>query len=73
MERRVTPERAIEIASSHPIPRVVENVALDQSGDRVLATALSSLVDDPRFDNSAMDGFAVRLEDITEATTLSIV
>jgi len=73
MERRVTPERAIEIAASHPIPRVVENVALDQSGDRVLATALSSLVDDPRFDNSAMDGFAVRLEDITEGTTLSIV
>ncbi len=48
-------------------------MALDQSGDRVLATPLSSLVDDPRFDNSAMDGFAVRLEDITEGASLSIV
>jgi len=36
---------------------------LDDARHRVLATPLSSLVDDPRFDNSAMDGFAVRASD----------
>lgn len=36
---------------------------MDDARHRVLATPLSSLVDDPRFDNSAMDGFAVRASD----------
>ncbi len=45
----------------------------DASG-RVLATNLASKVDDPRFDNSAMDGWAVRVADCkAEGTTLSII
>ena len=36
---------------------------MDDARHRVLATPLASLVDDPRFDNSAMDGFAVRASD----------
>ena len=43
--------------------RVMERATLDDARHRVLATPLSSLVDDPRFDNSAMDGFAVRASD----------
>ena len=43
--------------------RVMERATLDDARHRVLATPLASLVDDPRFDNSAMDGFAVRASD----------
>ena len=63
METRVTLERAIQIACATPMARVVERATLDDARHRVLATPLSSLVDDPRFDNSAMDGFAVRASD----------
>ena len=49
-------------------------VQLDDAAGRVLATTLASKVDDPRFDNSAMDGWAVRAADCeAEGTTLSIV
>ena len=49
-------------------------VPLDDAAGRVLATNLASKVDDPRFDNSAMDGWAVRAADCeAEGTTLSIV
>ena len=49
-------------------------VQLDDAAGRVLATNLASKVDDPRFDNSAMDGWAVRAADCkAEDTSLSIV
>lgn len=63
METRVTLERAIQIACATPMARVMERATLDDARHRVLATPLASLVDDPRFDNSAMDGFAVRASD----------
>ncbi len=56
-------ERAIELACAVPMARSSEKLSLDEARDRVLAVALASKVDDPRFDNSAMDGFAVRAED----------
>ena len=47
---------------------------LDDAAGRVLATKLASKVDDPRFDNSAMDGWAVRAADCeAEGTTLSVI
>ena len=47
---------------------------LEDAAGRVLATNLASKVDDPRFDNSAMDGWAVRAADCkAEDTSLSIV
>ena len=36
---------------------------------RILATDLHSLVDDPLFDNSAMDGFAMRESDVPTVPT----
>ena len=36
-----------------------ETVALTEAADRVLAEPIVSPVDLPRFDNSAMDGYAV--------------
>lgn len=59
MEKGVSLERAIELALQYPLPKHTEIISLDAARGRILASALVSKVDDPRFDNSAMDGFAV--------------
>ena len=59
METPVTIERAIEIARQTPIHTSTEQVPLNQAHNRILAEDLQSKVDDPPFDNSAMDGWAV--------------
>ena len=67
-------EEAINITNKFPLNIKTEQVSLDEAHGRILATDLSSKVNDPPFDNSAMDGFAVRFEDTNTApTTLSIV
>ena len=74
MEKGVTLERALEIALECPFPRKTESVLLEEAAGRLLARDLASKVDDPRFDNSAMDGWAVREEDCLEiGTVLRIV
>ena len=59
-------DEALEICRSTTIQTVVERVDLDNCHNRILAVDLPSLVDDPPFDNSAMDGFAMRYEDTLE-------
>jgi len=49
-------------------PPASERVALHEAAGRVLAENISSSVELPRFDNSAMDGYAVRAEDVEGAT-----
>lgn len=44
-----------------------ELVALSAAGDRVLAEQLIAESDSPRFDNSSMDGFAIRAGDLNGA------
>jgi len=67
-------DRALELAMRHPLWRSSHNAKLDSARNRVLSHPLESLVDYPRFDNSAMDGFAVRASDcITPKAELSIV
>ena len=67
-------EEAINIANKSPLNIETEQVSLDEAHGRILATDLTSKVNDPPFDNSAMDGFAVRFEDTNTApTTLSVV
>lgn len=67
-------DEAIKIAQKSPVDIEIEQVSLDEAHGRILATDLSSKVNDPPFDNSAMDGFAVRFEDTSTApTTLSII
>ena len=74
MEHGVYLDRALELAMRHPLRRSSHNAELDSARNRVLSHSLESLVDDPRFDNSAMDGFAVRASDcITPEVELSIV
>ncbi|MBT6640924.1 MAG: molybdopterin molybdotransferase MoeA [Euryarchaeota archaeon] len=56
---------AVRILESHPLTLPTETVTLDQGFNRILSRDLESKVDDPRYDNSAMDGFAFRYEDST--------
>jgi molybdopterin molybdotransferase len=46
-------------------PLGAERVALDSANGRVLAEDLAALLTQPPFDASAMDGYAVRAEDVT--------
>jgi len=59
-------EEAIEICNQNPIKSQTETLGLDKIHGRILAKDLISKVDDPAFDNSSMDGFAVRVEDTFE-------
>ena len=69
MERGVTLHRAIEVACAEPMTRRTEIVTLDEARGRILSDPLSSKVDDPHFDNSAMDGFAVKSSDCSSTET----
>jgi molybdopterin molybdotransferase len=58
--------------------RDIEVVDLLTANNRILATPVTSLLDFPHWDNSAMDGYAVRYEDVQHASaeqpaTLEIV
>ena len=67
-------EEAIQLSLQHTLSYAVEDVALDEAYQRILAKGLHSKVNDPPFDNSAMDGFAVRFQDTQEApSTLDII
>ena len=57
----------------HVSPLGVEDVSLFHAGNRILARDVTSPSDMPAWDNSAMDGFAVRHEDCRPGTTLTIV
>ena len=50
-------DEALDIVCAHALPTQVEEVILDNASGRVLATELSSKVNDPPFDNSSMDGY----------------
>jgi molybdopterin molybdotransferase len=56
------------------VPRAaVERVALREALGRVLATPISSPITIPAWDNSAMDGYAVRSADVEAATAAAPV
>ncbi len=59
----VSLDEAVRIAKQTPLTLANETLSLDDAHGRILATDLVSKVDDPAFDNSAMDGFAMRFED----------
>jgi molybdopterin molybdotransferase len=67
-------EEALKICFRTKIQTETELTDLDASYQRILATDLHSLVNDPPFDNSAMDGFAMRYKDTTNPpSTLEII
>ncbi|MBY5993375.1 molybdopterin molybdotransferase MoeA [Ferrimonas balearica] len=49
-----------------------ERVPLEQSVGRVLAQSIAAAIDLPPFANSAMDGYAVRADEVAEGTTLQV-
>ena len=58
-------------ADVRPI-ETIERVALGAADGRVLAESVAAPLDLPPFDNSAVDGYAVRLADVEEARVLPI-
>lgn len=67
-------EEALEISQKRKISVEIEELDLDSCHNRILAADLVSKVDDPPFDNSAMDGFAMRNQDtLSPPTTLDII
>src|ERR1700732_4577193 len=50
----------------------VENVSIWEAGNRVLAQDIIATVALPRFDNSTMDGYAVRARDAVSGARLLI-
>ncbi len=67
-------EEALEISQRRKISVEIEELDLDSCHNRIIAVDLVSKVDDPPFDNSAMDGFAMRNQDtLSPPTTLDII
>ena len=70
----ITVEEARALTFQTPPPLTVEQVPIEASSHRVLARDLASKVNDPPFDNSAMDGFACRYDsNATYPQTLDII
>jgi molybdopterin molybdotransferase len=63
--RTVEEQLARVLAATRPLP--AEAVAVETALGRTLADPVTALVDIPLFDNSAMDGFAVRYADVADA------
>ena len=56
--------QALERCLSAVLPVLPERVALDRAFSRVLAQDIVSPIDVPPWNNSAMDGFALRAQDV---------
>jgi len=56
---------------SHFHPVATEELPLVECASRVLAQDISATTELPAFDNSSMDGFALRIADVLDATTVS--
>jgi molybdopterin molybdotransferase len=63
--RSVEDQLARVLAAARPLP--AESVAVRDAAGRTLAAPLVAAHDIPLFDNSAMDGFAVRSADVADA------
>lgn len=53
-------------------PTQIETLNLQQAANRICAEDVISPINVPSFDNSAMDGYAVRLADLEKSLTLSV-
>src|SRR5436190_14561078 len=65
MRELIDPEEARRLVLERARPLGEEPVALDGALGRILAADVSSATPVPGFDNSAMDGYAVRAADTT--------
>lgn len=67
MQSLIDVDQARALIIKHIRPLSHERVFLNQALDRILARDLYAPEDSPRFDTSAMDGYAVRLGDVEQA------
>ena len=67
METLISVDRAHELLASHPFSWSIEEVALDRAQGRILAEDILARNDDPAFDNSSIDGWAVQLSDLPKS------
>lgn len=63
--------RARVVALAHPLP--VEDTQIFEGVGRVLGSDVPALFAVPPFDNSAMDGFAVRAADLSDGVVLRVI
>ncbi|WP_439257774.1 molybdopterin molybdotransferase MoeA [Lonepinella sp. BR2271] len=69
----LTLQQALDnILNTLPTPTKHQQVSLDQAVNLVCAEDVISPINVPSFDNSAMDGYAVRLADMEKSLTLSV-
>tara|TARA_Y100001960_G_C14694891_1_gene838471 strand:- start:147 stop:1355 length:1209 start_codon:yes stop_codon:yes gene_type:complete len=74
MEKNVSIERANELANETLLESKYEIIPLEVAHGRILHSSLTSNVNDPIFDNSSMDGWAVKESDcISLPCKLSII
>ena len=59
-------------STNFPSQQKTETLPLTEAADRVCAEDVISPINVPSFDNSAMDGYAVRLADLQQSMTLSV-
>src|SRR6202166_5322500 len=64
----ISADQALQIVLENVAPLGVERIPILEALGRVLAENISSSRDIPGFDNSAMDGYAVRAADIVAAS-----
>ena len=64
-------QNILQASSTATLPEH-ETVSLTEALDRITAAPIISPINVPRFDNSAMDGYAVRLADIEQSRTLPV-
>ena len=57
-------DAAQAIIAANAVPLGIERVPLAKAGRRVLAEPVHAQIDSPRYDAAAMDGFAVRAQDV---------
>lgn len=64
----ISVEEARQIIDNHIWRKESESMDVSQASDRILAENVIARIPSPRFDNSAMDGFALRANDIIGAS-----
>ena len=68
MRKGITPAEALQIVLEHAPPLGAETTSVSDARGRVLAEGVCSTRQLPPADNSAMDGYAVRSEDLVSAS-----
>ncbi len=68
----LTPRQAAQRIIDAVTPLSAERLPLGDADGRVLTQGITSPIDIPHWDNSAMDGYAVRADDVTIGAELSV-